>query len=102
MSRRAIILVLDSFGIGATADAAQFGDAGADTLGHIAEACAAGLAGRSCGYVYNTCQQQRFCGCKLLSQTCDVDTGVCSTICVSGTGGTITTELLAPPICTSF
>lgn len=33
---RAIILVLDSFGIGATADAEQFGDAGADTLGHIA------------------------------------------------------------------
>ena len=36
MQRRAIILVLDSFGIGAAADAAQFGDAGADTLGHIA------------------------------------------------------------------
>ena len=47
MSRRAIILVLDSFGIGATADAAQFGDAGADTLGHIAEACAAGRADKS-------------------------------------------------------
>jgi len=44
MQRRAIILVLDSFGIGATADAAQFGDAGADTLGHIAEACAGGRA----------------------------------------------------------
>ncbi|SDL21246.1 Metalloenzyme superfamily protein [Modicisalibacter muralis] len=38
--RRAIVLVLDSFGIGATADAAAFGDAGADTLGHIASACA--------------------------------------------------------------
>src|SRR5687768_9409673 len=47
MSRRAIILVLDSFGIGATADAAQFGDVGADTLGHIAEACAQGRADRS-------------------------------------------------------
>ena len=33
---RAIILVLDSFGIGATADADSFGDAGSDTLGHIA------------------------------------------------------------------
>lgn len=33
---RAIILVLDSFGIGATADADKFGDVGADTLGHIA------------------------------------------------------------------
>ena len=34
--KRAIILVLDSFGIGATADADAFGDAGADTLGSIA------------------------------------------------------------------
>ncbi len=40
---RAVILVLDSFGIGATADAAQFGDAGSDTFGHIArERAAAG------------------------------------------------------------
>jgi phosphopentomutase len=37
---RAIILVLDSFGIGATQDAEDFGDAGADTLGHIAQQCA--------------------------------------------------------------
>jgi len=34
--RRAIILVMDSFGIGATADADRFGDTGADTLGSIA------------------------------------------------------------------
>jgi len=33
---RAIILVLDSFGIGAADDAAAFGDAGANTLGAIA------------------------------------------------------------------
>mgnify|MGYP001827738217 FL=1 len=33
---RAIILVLDSFGIGATADADRFGDTGSDTLGNIA------------------------------------------------------------------
>lgn len=33
---RAIILVLDSFGIGATADAESFGDVGSDTLGNIA------------------------------------------------------------------
>ena len=40
---RALILVLDSFGIGATADAAEFGDAGSDTFGHIArERAAAG------------------------------------------------------------
>ena len=33
---RAIIAVLDSFGIGATADADRFGDEGSDTFGHIA------------------------------------------------------------------
>jgi phosphopentomutase len=43
---RGIILVMDSFGIGASADADRFGDVGADTLGHIAEACAAGKADR--------------------------------------------------------
>ena len=41
---RAIILVLDSLGIGATPDAERFGDCGADTLGHIAQACARGEA----------------------------------------------------------
>jgi phosphopentomutase len=34
---RAFLLVMDSFGIGAAHDAASFGDAGADTLGHIAD-----------------------------------------------------------------
>ncbi|MBA5776251.1 phosphopentomutase [Stappia sp. F7233] len=43
---RAIVCVLDSFGIGDAADAASFGDAGADTLGHIASACEAGKADR--------------------------------------------------------
>lgn len=43
---RAFILVMDSFGIGASADAGQFGDAGADTLGHIAQACLEGRADR--------------------------------------------------------
>ncbi len=42
--KRTFILVLDSFGIGATADAVKFGDVGSDTLGHIAEHCANGLA----------------------------------------------------------
>jgi phosphopentomutase len=42
---RAIILVLDSFGIGATADAEKFGDVGADTFGHIAAARAKTDAG---------------------------------------------------------
>lgn len=41
---RAIIGVLDSFGVGAADDAATFGDAGANTFGHIALACAAGRA----------------------------------------------------------
>lgn len=39
---RAFILVLDSFGIGAAPDAAAFDNVGSDTLGHIAEWCAAG------------------------------------------------------------
>ena len=43
---RAFILVLDSLGIGGAPDADRFGDTGADTLGHIAEQCAAGLADR--------------------------------------------------------
>ena len=42
--RRAFILVMDSFGIGAAPDAARFGDVGTDTLGHIAAYCAAGKA----------------------------------------------------------
>ncbi len=42
---RAIILVLDSFGIGATADADRFGDVGADTLGNIARVRATSEAG---------------------------------------------------------
>ncbi len=41
---RAIIVVLDSFGVGETADAADFGDIGANTFGHIAQHCADGKA----------------------------------------------------------
>ena len=46
---RAFLIVLDSVGIGGAPDAAEFDDAGANTLGHIAQACAAGQAesGRS-------------------------------------------------------
>lgn len=44
---RAILLVLDSFGIGASADAERFGDAGSDTFGHIAAACARGEGDRA-------------------------------------------------------
>ncbi len=35
--KRAVLIVLDSLGIGAMPDAASWGDAGADTLGHILE-----------------------------------------------------------------
>ncbi len=42
--KRMFIMVLDSFGIGATGDAQKFGDKGADTLGHIAQACQRGEA----------------------------------------------------------
>lgn len=41
---RAIIGILDSFGVGATDDAEKFGDVGANTFGHIALACANGDA----------------------------------------------------------
>ena len=41
---RAIIGVLDSFGVGATPDAVKFGEAGADTFGAITRACAEGRA----------------------------------------------------------
>ena len=39
---RAILCILDSVGIGGAPDADEYGDAGADTLGHIAEGRAAG------------------------------------------------------------
>ncbi len=51
---RAFLIVMDSVGCGGAPDAADFGlavggDAGSNTLGHIAQACAAGRAevGRS-------------------------------------------------------
>ena len=42
---RAVILVLDSFGLGATDDADNFGDVGANTFGNIAKVRAASDAG---------------------------------------------------------
>lgn len=39
MNRKAILIVLDSVGIGALPDAAAYGDVGADTLGHIIKTC---------------------------------------------------------------
>lgn len=46
---RAFLVVLDSVGCGGAPDAADFGDAGANTLGHVIAACAEGRAegGRS-------------------------------------------------------
>lgn len=41
---RAFIIMLDSFGLGATKDANHYGDEGADTLRHISQACLAGKA----------------------------------------------------------
>lgn len=43
---RAILIVLDSVGSGGAEDAHLYGDTGADTLGHIADACAAGRGDR--------------------------------------------------------
>ena len=37
MDKRVTIIVTDSMGVGAAPDASKFGDAGADTLGHIIE-----------------------------------------------------------------
>lgn len=44
MMKRVFIMMLDSFGIGASADSDKFGDQGADTLGHIAQQCSEGKA----------------------------------------------------------
>ncbi|MGL4323520.1 MAG: phosphopentomutase [Beijerinckiaceae bacterium] len=44
---RAFLVVLDSVGCGAAADAHLYGDAGSNTLGHIAQACAAGKADKT-------------------------------------------------------
>ncbi|RLV61285.1 phosphopentomutase [Parashewanella curva] len=42
--KRTVILMLDSFGIGAAGDAEAFGDVGSNTFGHIAKACSEGRA----------------------------------------------------------
>jgi phosphopentomutase len=41
---RVFLCILDSVGMGGAPDASTYGDEGADTLGHIAEACTAGKA----------------------------------------------------------
>ncbi|MCF6344733.1 MAG: phosphopentomutase, partial [Devosiaceae bacterium] len=44
VAKRAIICVLDSFGIGGAPDAKNFGDEGSNTFLHIAEQCNEGKA----------------------------------------------------------
>ena len=70
---RAILLVLDSVGCGAAGDAAAYGDAGADTLGHIAEACAAARADRA-GLRHGPLVLPHLCGLGLGS-ACHTSTG---------------------------
>lgn len=41
---RAIVVVLDSMGVGSACDADAYGDVGADTFGHIVQACETGRA----------------------------------------------------------
>lgn len=36
--RRVVVIVMDSFGVGAAPDAGEYGDEGADTIGHVSEA----------------------------------------------------------------
>ena len=43
MKRRAILIVLDSMGVGELPDAGRFGDEGSDTFGHIADALSEGF-----------------------------------------------------------
>src|SRR6185436_4058226 len=38
VGRRALVVVLDACGVGALPDAADYGDAGTNTLGHLAQA----------------------------------------------------------------
>ena len=57
---RALIIVLDSVGCGGAEDAADYGDEGADTLGHIAERCAQGEGDRAgCARAAATAESRR-------------------------------------------
>jgi hypothetical protein len=60
-----------------------------------AQACA--RAGIACGYVFNNCNQQVFCACKLVGQMCDTVNNLCTSGCVTGTGGIITADIICPP-----
>ena len=71
--RRALIIVLDSVGCGAAADAMEYGDAGCDTLGHIADACASGHGDRT-GLRSGPLALPNLCGLGLGS-ACSASTG---------------------------
>ena len=47
VSGRVCVLLMDSLGIGASLDAPEYGDAGANTFGHIVDACREGLADKA-------------------------------------------------------
>lgn len=70
---RAVILVLDSVGCGSAPDAAAYGDEGADTVGHIAQACAGG-AGDLAGLRTGPLQVPHLCAMGLGS-ACEIATG---------------------------
>ena len=57
--KRAIIIVLDSAGIGALPDAESYGDAGTNTLGHIAEAAFVVEQGPGAPFVADRDQQDQ-------------------------------------------
>jgi phosphopentomutase len=71
---RAMILVMDSVGIGGAPDAAEYGDEGADTIGHIAEACQLGRADseRRAGPLHVPCLVELGLG-----EACRLATGRC-------------------------
>ncbi|EKD75628.1 MAG: hypothetical protein ACD_44C00075G0002 [uncultured bacterium] len=69
---RAFILLLDSFGIGSSLDAKAFGDEGANTLGHIAQACTEGKADQinvRSGPLHLPCLNQLGLGLALLASS---------------------------------
>lgn len=57
---RTCVLLLDSLGVGASLDAHEYGDTGANTLGHIAQYCAEGKADNTTRqgglYIPNLCR----------------------------------------------
>lgn len=63
---RAIILLLDSFGIGHAADAERFGDKGADTLGHICSWMAENRKMKTAALNFYICQIWQSLGLKKL------------------------------------